>query len=132
MSDKGFSEFGKSFSEVEMSGIALNEAKTWAEALLDAEYRGRKDTDGAARYRLSKRIGVRESYLYRLQYKASEMKDVAGSAYRSLMLAYEELCERNEAAADKYAAERRLLKADHEATDQKHRAKAEGVVPPEA
>jgi hypothetical protein len=119
MSGKGFSEFGKSVSEGHMTSVALNEAKTWTEALLDAEHRGRRDTDGAARYRLAKRIGLRESYLYRLQYKASEMKDVAGSAYRSLMLAYEELCERNEAAADRLAAERLSLKANHEATDKK-------------
>lgn len=89
-----------------MSSHALTEAKTWLEVLHDAEFRGRKDTDGAARYRLANRLGVKESYLYRLQYRAAEMKDVAGEVYRRLMLAYQGLCEANEAAAARYRAER--------------------------
>jgi len=89
-----------------MSTCALNEAKSWLDVLHDAEFRGRRDTDGAARYRLASRLGVKESYLYRLQYRAEEMKDVAGEVYRRLKLAYEGLCERNEAAADAYRAQR--------------------------
>lgn len=89
-----------------MSTQALSDAKTWLDVLHDAEFRGRKDTDGAARYRLASRLGVKESYLYRLQYRAEEMKDVAGEVYRRLKLAYEGLCERNETAADAYRAQR--------------------------
>lgn len=93
-----------------MSNVALIEAKQWADALMEAEWRGRKDRDGPVRYRLSKKTGVPESYLYRLQYKTAEMKDVAGSVYRSLMLAYEELCQRNENAADVMHEQRQALR----------------------
>ncbi|TIP70360.1 MAG: hypothetical protein E5X53_28225 [Mesorhizobium sp.] len=101
-----------------MSTQALNDAKTWLEVLHDAEFRGRKDTDGAARYRLAKRLGVKENYLFRLQYRAAEMRDVAGEVYRRLGLAYEEICERNEKAADAYRAERLDLRKTN-AVDQK-------------
>lgn len=100
-----------------MSTEALSDARSFLEALHDAEYRGRKDTDGAARYRLAARLGVKENYLFRLQYRAEEMKDVAGEVYRRLRLAYEEMCERNERAADAYRAERLVTRKSH-AVDQ--------------
>ncbi|WP_292519893.1 hypothetical protein [Mesorhizobium sp.] len=112
------SKSDKSISEGSMSTQALNDAKTWLEVLHDAEFRGRKDTDGAARYRLAKRLGVKENYLFRLQYRAAEMRDVAGEVYRRLGLAYEEICERNEKAADAYRAERLDLRKTN-AVDQK-------------
>lgn len=89
MERKAFSELAKSSSEDSMPSTALIEAKTWADILHDAEFKGRKDTDGAARYRLANRIGVKESYLFRLQYRAEEMKDVAGEVYRRLKIAIE-------------------------------------------
>jgi len=114
---KRLSRNGKTVSEDKMSSTALIEAKQWADALMDAEWRGRRDRDASVRYRLSKRTGVPESYLYRLQYKTAEMKDVAGSVYRSLMLAYEELCERNNNAADAKRDQRLALRVNNE-TDQ--------------
>lgn len=108
MERKDFSKSAKSFVEGAMSSHALSEAKTWLDVLHDAEFRGRKDTDGAARYRLANRLGIKESYLFRLQYRAAEMKDVAGEVYRRLKIAYDGLCERTEAAAD--AMERERLK----------------------
>lgn len=119
MKRKSFAKSTKSFSEGEMSSEALIQARTFLEVLHDAEFRGRKDTDGAARYRLANRIGVKENYLYRLQYRAAEMKDVAGEVYRRLKLAHDEMCERNEAAADAYRAERLNLKAERHAVHQK-------------
>ncbi|RWO35292.1 MAG: hypothetical protein EOS10_00200 [Mesorhizobium sp.] len=104
-----------------MSTQALNDAKTWLEVLHDAEFRGRKDTDGAARYRLAKKLGVKENYLFRLQYRAAEMKDVAGEVYRRLGLAYEDMCVRNEKAAAAYRAERLGLRKSN-AIDQKSAA----------
>lgn len=106
MERKGFSKSDKTFVEEHMSTEALSKAKGWLDFLHDAEFRGRKDTDGAARYRLAKSIGVKESYLYRLQYRAAEMKDVAGEVYRRLEQAYVEACEANEKAAAAYRAER--------------------------
>ena len=102
-----------------MSTQALRDAKTWLEVLHDAEFRGRKDTDGAARYRLATRLGVKENYLFRLQYRAAEMKDIAGEVYRRLGLAYADMCDRNEKAAAAYRAERLQLKAEKHAVDQK-------------
>lgn len=94
-----------------MTTEALSEARTFLETLHDAEFRGRKDTDGAARYRLASRLGIKENYLFRLQYRAAEMKDVAGEVYRRLKLAHDQFCERNEAAAARHRAERLNLKA---------------------
>lgn len=107
-----------------MTSIALNEAKTWHDELMNAEFRGRGDREKSARGRLSDKTGIPESYLFRLAYKTAEMKDIAGSAYRSLMIAYDEMCERNEAAADRSAAARASLKAKHETTDEKRNQEA--------
>lgn len=119
MYGKSLSENGKRVSEVEMNSVALNEAKGWADALMDSEYRGRGDREKSVRGRVSKRTGIPESYLFRLQYKTREMKDVAGSAYRSLMLSYNELCRLNEEAADRHHAERMRIRGNHETADEK-------------
>lgn len=126
MSGNYVSELGKRISE-KMSSIALNEAKSWAEELMNREFRGRGDKEKSARYRLSKKTGVPESYLFRLQYKAGEMKDVAGSVYRALMIAYDNACAANEEAADRLKAERLELKAHHEKANQKRLQAAVGM-----
>lgn len=132
MYGKGVSENGNCVSEDEMSTTALLESKAWHDALMDAEFRGRGDREKSVRGRLAAKTGIPESYLYRLAYKTAEMRDVAGSAYRALMIHYNAMCERNEAAADRYAAEREGLRANHEATDEKLVSKTEGVGAPEA
>lgn len=117
MEDKSISEFGKKvsgFAEGDMSSVALIEAKDWAEKLLDAEFKGRGDKDYLARFRLSEALGIKESYLFRLQYKTEEMKDVAGSVYRALKLAYDDMCARNNAAADRMKVERMELRNRNE------------------
>lgn len=116
MSGNSFSEHGKKRSEDDMSSIALIEAKEFYDALMAHEFKGRGDREKAARYRLSKKCGVAESYLFRLQYKTAEMKDVAGEAYRRLRLRYEALCIANEKAADRLRAERLAMRGDHEET----------------
>lgn len=110
MCGKRVSESGKRITGADMSSMALDEAKSWAEVLLDMESKGRKDREGPIRYRLARKLGIPESYLYRLQYKTNEMNDVRGSVYRALMLAYEDVCRRNEEAADGYRAERLRLR----------------------
>ena len=120
---------GKNVSEDEMSSVALIEAKNWADDLMSREFKGRGDKEYLARYRLSERTGVSESYLYRLQYKTRDMKDVAGSVYRALKLAYDEACRRNEAAADRHRAERLAMDEEHEAADEKHGPAAMGMDP---
>jgi hypothetical protein len=113
-----------------MTTTALGQAIGWAEALHDAEFRGRKDTDGAARLRLAEKLGVKENYLFRLQYRAQEMKDVAGEVYRRLQIAYESLCEANEKAADAYKAERLQLKAKRNAISRKPASAGVGMDAP--
>lgn len=104
-----------------MDSIALIEAKDWHDKLMDAEFIGRGDREKSVRGRLSKKTGISESYLYRLQYKFADMRDVAGSAYRALKLAHDELCARNEAKADAMRAERMRLRMQHEADQEPDR-----------
>ena len=122
-----FSKSGKNVSEDEMTSVALIEAKGWADELMDREFKGRGDREKSARYRLSKRTGVPESYLFRLQYKTREMKDVAGEVYRRLRLAYDQACLANEEAADRYRAERLAMDGTNEATDEKPHASGVGM-----
>jgi hypothetical protein len=112
MSEKYVSELGK--VECQMKATALTEAKEWADLLLDREFRGRGDREKSVRYRLAKKLGIAESYLFRLQYKTQEMRDVAGSVYRALRNAYEDMCAANEAAADNYREQRIRLRGPHE------------------
>jgi hypothetical protein len=115
MYDKSVSESGKRVSEGDMSTKALVEAKSWADVLMNNEFKGRGDREKSVRGRLSSKTGIPESYLFRLQYKAGEMKDVAGEVYRRLHIAYHDMCARNEAAADLMKAERLELRNHHEA-----------------
>ncbi|MDW9709980.1 hypothetical protein GOB44_08745 [Sinorhizobium meliloti] len=113
------SKTGKRVSEAKMTSVALSEAKGWYAALMDAEFKGRGDREKAVRGRLADKTGVPESYLYRLQYKTREMKDIAGSAYRALMLAYDDMCLRNEEAAAKHRADRHALRKAHATADKR-------------
>jgi len=101
---------GNSLRRTDHVEAALEEARFWAEELQKAEYRGLGDTREAARYRVAQRTGIAESYLKRLRYKWREMGEVAGSQYRALMLAYNDMVHRNEAAARQYRAERQQLR----------------------
>ena len=103
---------GKNGRGINHAEVALEEARFWAEELQKAEFKGLGDTREAARYRVASKTGVAESYLKRLRYKWREMGEVAGSQYRALMLAYDEMCRRNEAAAAEYRAERLELRRE--------------------
>jgi hypothetical protein len=124
-----FSKNGKKLSGGKMTSTALIEAKGWAEALMQREFSGRGDREKSARYRLSKKTGVPESYLFRLQYKTREMKDVAGEVYRRLRLHYDAACLANEEAADRYRSER-LGMTNNEPTNQKPASAVLGMVAP--
>lgn len=103
---------------------ALMEAAKWADELMEAETKSRREKEYVVRDRLAGKIGVSPSYLFRLQYKIEEMNDVKGSVYRALMIAkrkYEALCERVENAADAMERERREIEGN-DATDQRHPA----------
>jgi hypothetical protein len=130
MNGNWFSKFGKNRSEGKMTSLALFEAKSWADALMDSEFKGRGDKEKSARYRLSKRTGVPESYLFRLQYKTGEMRDVAGSVYRALMIAYDNACNANEEAADRYRSAR-LGTIHHEEINKEPASAALGMAAPE-
>lgn len=126
-----FSKNGKNVSEDKMTSTALIEAKGWAEQLMNLEFSGRGDREKSARYRLAKKTGVPESYLFRLQYKTREMKDVAGEVYRRLRLHYDAVCLANEEAADRYRSER-LGTTTNETTDQKPASAGLGMASPKA
>lgn len=88
---------------------ALMEAAKWADELMEAETKSRREKEYVVRDRLAGKIGVTARYLFRLQYQIDEMNDVKGSVYRALMVArkaYDDLCERLEEKAG--AMEREL------------------------
>lgn len=100
-----------------MSDTALNESVRWTGELMDAEWSGRGDREKSVRYRLARKIGVPESYLFRLQYKAGEMTDVRGSVYRALLMGrrlYGLACEGIEQAADRIDREARQIEEANE------------------
>lgn len=94
-----------------MSSCALNEAAGWADKLMEAEWQGRRDRENLVRYRLARKLGISESYLFRLQYKKSEMSDVKGSVYRALRLAAIAYGFVSEAGEDAYQFEKELANA---------------------
>jgi hypothetical protein len=124
---KNSSRFGKDKPEDEMASVALQEATDWLDELMDREFSGRGDKEYLIRHRISKNSGVPERYLYRLQYQAKEMKDVAGEYYRRLRLYYESACQRNEAAADRYKDERLGMRGHHEKVDEKSASAGVGM-----
>lgn len=112
----------------EMNTEALSDAVRFYKRLKDVEFRGRGDREKSIRGRLSKSLGIAESYLFRLEYKAHEMKDVAGEAYRRLRVAYDRICEKNEQAADRYRAERLSMDGNNETAVEESQASSVGTV----
>lgn len=110
MGEQRVSVGGKRLSVVE-------KARGWAEALQQAEFRGLGDTREAARYRVSRKTGVPESYLKRLRYRWEEMTDIAASQYVALQEAYAELCVAVEAKADEYERQRLQIRNQTDAVD---------------
>jgi hypothetical protein len=126
MKDSRFGKSAKNVSKSKMSTTALTEGKRYYDALMDAEYRGRRDRNGSARSRLAERLHVSENKLIRLEYKFEEMKDISGELYRALRNRYEALCLATEGMADRLEA-RRLGRNEH-AAEKSSGAAAEGTV----
>lgn len=110
-----------------MASVALQEAISWTDKLMDIKFQGRGDKEYLIRHRISDESGVPERYLYRLQYQAKEMKDIAGEYYRRLKLYYDSVCEANEEAADRLKAQRLELKAHHETANEKSASAGVGM-----
>lgn len=114
------------------STVALQEACQWHDALMDAEFKGRRDKESAIRFRLSKKSGVPISYLFRIAHKRREMRSLDAEVYRLLALAHRKYvlaCEQLEEAADEMRVERMRLKEQEKNEDaQGHRDMAQGVV----
>lgn len=105
-------DFGKNFF---VPGNTVEDAAHWAEELQKLEYRGLGDTREAARYRVSKKTGVPESYLKRLRYKAEELLDIPASIYLRLAFAYERACLATERKTQEIREIRHSLRTtDHE------------------
>lgn len=99
----------------------------WMEKVGWSRHWGRGDTLGAAVQRAASELGAPVSVAKRCWDRWKEMKTVAGNVMIPFMLAYEDLCERNEAAADEYQAERLQLKALRNATDQERASARVGM-----
>lgn len=120
MLGKGVSENGNSVSEDEMTSAALKESRQWFDELMQLEFRGRGDREKSARGRLADNLGIPEQWLFDLQYKSAEKKDVRGALYRALLLGrqkYDALCIANEEAAERHRAERLRMRGTHEKAD---------------
>jgi|GEM_PF-2304287 len=96
-------------------GMATNErAAFWLERLMDESHRGPTDTWTAARDRVAAKAGIEPSMAKRIWQRWRTMTDVSGDTLLKLMLAYDDMCQRNDAAADHYKATRLTLREDHE------------------
>ncbi len=101
-----------------MQSEALIDGKRWFDALMDREFSGRGDKEKRARGQIADDTGVPESYLFRLQYKFQDMRDISGEVYRRLMLRYHEVCQAHEDAADDKRRRRQEIDhAAHQGTD---------------
>lgn len=90
-------------------------ANYWLERLAAAHYRGRHDTWTAARERAARKAGVELTMAQRIWQRWQTMNDVGGETVIKLMLAYEDLCQRTETAADVKDAQRlTLLRVNNE------------------
>lgn len=97
---------------VSIMSTAVQQSAEYLVAPARLYHRGHGDTWSAARDRAAKAAGVEPSYAKRIWDRWRTMRDVSGEAYIKLRKAYEELCERNDAAARAYRAERMRLQAE--------------------
>lgn len=126
MSDARRVEIDTRGGELVMRALVDTEGKTvperaefWLQALATAAHRGRHDTWTAARDRAAEDAGLPRTIAQRIWQRWHSMQDVGGDALLKLMLAYEKLCERNEAAADRHKTERLELKAIRDAATER-------------
>ena len=110
--------------------MTVQESLKRLEYLTQHQHRGRGDTWEAARGRAAKVAGIPASYAARLWHRASDMKDVAGSVYRALLLAYEAQVELNNRIADEHRETRLHLRGPHEADLQREPSR-NGMASPE-
>ncbi|CDX26871.1 hypothetical protein MPL3356_60597 [Mesorhizobium plurifarium] len=91
-------------------------ASFWLESLAKWLHRGpRVDTWASARDDAADCAGIRPSMAARIWHRSKDMKFVDGETLVNLMMKYEEFCEKPEAAAAKYRAERLRLRGKHAA-----------------
>lgn len=104
------------------SGMSTPEqANFWLESLAKWLHRGpRVDTWTSARDDAADCAGIRHSMAERIWHRWHCMKFVDGETLIKLMIKYEEFCEKPEAAAAIYRAERLRLRGNHAAAHQGH------------
>jgi len=125
-------------AEMSMQALADTEGMTaperaefWLQGLAWAKHRGRYDTWTAARDNAAKEAKLPLSVAKRIWQRWQNMNDVSGEALLKLMLAYEEMCVRNEEAAAAYRAERLSIRRNnHEEAGQKPLEKSVGTNAP--
>lgn len=97
-------------------GMSVPErAEFWLQGLAWVENKGRHDTWGASRDRAARRSKIPLTIAKRIWQRWRDMNDVGGDALLKLMLAYEEACQKQEAAIEAYRSERLKLKAERHA-----------------
>lgn len=109
MSGVSVSDFAKMVS----ADCVVEKATFWSEEMQKAYFRGLGDTREAARHRLSREIGVPESYLKRLRYKVRDLSDIPGSILIRLAVGYDRICLSTETKAAALRAERAELDPSH-------------------
>ncbi|WP_192242950.1 hypothetical protein [Mesorhizobium silamurunense] len=96
------------------------QANFWLESLAKWLHRGpRVDTWTSARDDAADCAGIRQSMAERIWHRWQCMKFVDGETLIKLMIKYEEFCEKPEAAAARYRAERRRLRGNYAAAHQR-------------
>lgn len=90
-------------------------AAFWLEGLMKSLHRGPHDTWTAARERAARAAGIERTMAKRIWQRWQTMNDVGGETVIKLMLAYEEMIQRNDAAAAADRAQRFENRKTHEA-----------------
>lgn len=93
----------------EVMSNAVDQASFYLNELTRMQHRGRGDTWSAARDRVARIVGIKREYAKRIWQRCQSMQDVSGEALLRLQRAYVAACEKNEAAAAEYRAEREAL-----------------------
>lgn len=129
MSDDGFGESAKSFGAGHMKALLDTEGMTaperaffWLETITKTLHRGpRLDTWATARDSAADFADIKCSMAERIWSRWERMQFVDGEALLKLMIAYEKICEKPEAAAARYRAERSRLRGNYAAAHQRDR-----------
>lgn len=87
-----------------MSVEVVTEARSMADYILRAAFRGPGDTIDAAMHRAEREYGAPAKWLHRLRYRADQLRDLPASAFFQIQKAYRAAEEAGERAYQKEKA----------------------------